>query len=176
MGEDRFDSLKDEHRQCLRLVAQGYSSKEIARPLGLHPRTIDQRLDRARKLLGERDRAAAARAFARHEAGGRRYDAVIYDPPAVVPQPPESEDATTAWGPAPTPVPDIVREAPASVSYGSEFTPPDAPAGGKRNGLSPLLRLTLIVLMVVGLMLAIVAAPSLYDSSQRVANAIEPPK
>lgn len=79
MGDDRFESLSEAQRHCLRLVAQGFSSKEIARPLGLHYRTIDARLDRARKRLGEADRAAAARALARHEAGAATYDAIIYD-------------------------------------------------------------------------------------------------
>lgn len=46
---------------CLRLVADGYTSKEIAQRLGLTPMTVDQYLQRAKKTLGAPDRRTAAR-------------------------------------------------------------------------------------------------------------------
>ncbi len=80
MGDARFAALNEKQQECLRLAAQGYTSKEIARKLGIHYRTVDQRLDRARKLLGAPDRAALARAFVAREGG---YDPVIYDRPVL---------------------------------------------------------------------------------------------
>ncbi len=46
---------------CLRLVADGYTSKEIAKQLGLTPMTVDQYLHRAKKSMGAPDRRTAAR-------------------------------------------------------------------------------------------------------------------
>lgn len=46
---------------CLRLVAEGYTSKEIAKQLGLTPMTVDQYLHRAKNVVGAPDRRTAAR-------------------------------------------------------------------------------------------------------------------
>jgi LuxR family quorum-sensing system transcriptional regulator CciR len=43
-------------RDCVILVGRGYSNKEIARELGLTPRTVDGYLTDARKLFGAHDR------------------------------------------------------------------------------------------------------------------------
>lgn len=53
--------LTDVQVRCLRLVAQGYTSKEIAKQLGLTPMTVDQYLHRAKKVVGAPDRRSAAR-------------------------------------------------------------------------------------------------------------------
>ncbi|MEI4600199.1 sigma factor-like helix-turn-helix DNA-binding protein, partial [Klebsiella pneumoniae] len=57
------------------------SSKEIARLLGISKSAIDQRLDRARQVLGASSRREAARIFAGLEAG---YDRITRDPAALV--------------------------------------------------------------------------------------------
>ncbi|WP_033926410.1 helix-turn-helix domain-containing protein [Sphingomonas sp. 35-24ZXX] len=53
--------LTDVQVNCLRLVADGYTSKEIAKQLGLTPMTVDQYLQRAKKTMGAPDRRTAAR-------------------------------------------------------------------------------------------------------------------
>lgn len=53
--------LTDVQVNCLRLVADGYTSKEIAKQLGLTPMTVDQYLQRAKKSMGAPDRRTAAR-------------------------------------------------------------------------------------------------------------------
>jgi DNA-binding CsgD family transcriptional regulator len=62
---DELDSwrtkLTDVQVRCLRLVAQGYTSKEIAKLLGLTPMTVDQYLHRAKQIIGAPDRRTAAR-------------------------------------------------------------------------------------------------------------------
>lgn len=50
-------------RDALRLTLTRKSSKEIARELGIAPRSVDQRLDAARIILGASDRGEAARKF-----------------------------------------------------------------------------------------------------------------
>jgi DNA-binding CsgD family transcriptional regulator len=87
MGPDRFLALTNEQKDCLRLVAQGFTSKQIARQLGVHYRTIDQRLDRVRKLINEPDRPAAARAFSQHEQEMRQFSPGLY-PPVPASEPP----------------------------------------------------------------------------------------
>lgn len=176
MDATRFAALTNEQRHCLRLVAQGYSSKEIARPLGLHHRSIDARLDRARRIIGEPDRAAAARAFALHENETGTYDGVTYDPPAVAGMAHTSESMDMTWGVGPAPVPAFVREASASAPSDFYIRPHDAPEqGGARHGRSPLVSLTLIIAIAFGLVLVIAAAPALFDSFERVASLIDKP-
>lgn len=62
--DDRISQLSDMQRQCLRLAAEGRSSKEIGPMLGLSHNTVDQYLHRARVILGAENRREAARIFA----------------------------------------------------------------------------------------------------------------
>lgn len=62
MDQPRFE-LTEVQANCLRLVADGYTSKQIAKQLGLTPMTVDQYLQRAKTLLGAPDRRTAARWF-----------------------------------------------------------------------------------------------------------------
>lgn len=54
-------SLPEGHKACLRLVAQGMSSKEIAKQTGLAPLTVDTYLKQAIGRLGVSNRRDAAR-------------------------------------------------------------------------------------------------------------------
>lgn len=68
-GLDRWRTqLTDVQVNCLRLVAEGYTSKEIAKQLGLTPMTVDQYLHRAKKAVGAPDRRAASRRFFEQQA------------------------------------------------------------------------------------------------------------
>lgn len=63
-----YNGLTRRQGQCLNLVHQGMTSKEIARQLGLSPSTVDNHLREAIVRLGKSNRQEAARdyAVARH--------------------------------------------------------------------------------------------------------------
>jgi DNA-binding CsgD family transcriptional regulator len=67
MLDDRINKLSDVQKQCLRLTAEGRSSKEIAPVVGLTHQTVDQYLHRARVILNAENRRDAARIFAEIE-------------------------------------------------------------------------------------------------------------
>jgi DNA-binding CsgD family transcriptional regulator len=67
MEHDRIDQLTDRERDCLRLVARGNSSKDIAGELGISHHTVDLHLKRAMKALGAATRRDAARLLAARE-------------------------------------------------------------------------------------------------------------
>lgn len=58
-----MDRLTERQRQCLELVADGYTSKEIGRQLQLSPSTIDNHVRAAMTLLNVSARAEASRFF-----------------------------------------------------------------------------------------------------------------
>ncbi|PXW71617.1 sigma-70-like protein [Blastomonas natatoria] len=77
--------LTDVQVNCLCLVAEGYTSKEIAKRLGLTPMTVDQYLQRAKTALGAPDRRTAARWYveSRSERGFKSFElkpAPVADP------------------------------------------------------------------------------------------------
>ena len=58
------DALTGRQRQCLTLASQGLTSARIAARLGLSPRTVDEHLADACRLLGVRTRIQAVARFA----------------------------------------------------------------------------------------------------------------
>ena len=76
---------------CLRLVDQHLSSKEIAAELHISPHTVDQRIRQALGILGVERRTQAARIVAQYT---RPYQRLIHQPPyietAAVPTQPEA--------------------------------------------------------------------------------------
>jgi DNA-binding CsgD family transcriptional regulator len=64
---ERQERLTERQKDCLSLVAQGYTSKEIGRLLGLSPSTIDNHILAAMQLLDAPSRGAAARKFSSAE-------------------------------------------------------------------------------------------------------------
>jgi len=70
---------------CLRLVDQHLSSKEIAAELNISPHTVDQRIRGALHILGVERRTQAARLVARHCGP---YQRLIHQPPYVEPDGP----------------------------------------------------------------------------------------
>jgi DNA-binding CsgD family transcriptional regulator len=59
--------LTERQKDCLRLVAQGYTSKEIGRALDLSPSTVDNHILAAVQATGSLSRGDAARLLARSE-------------------------------------------------------------------------------------------------------------
>ena len=62
-----IDLLTPRERECLRLVYEHLSSKEIGRQLGISKHTVDTHVDKARQRLGAQDRYDAARRVAAFE-------------------------------------------------------------------------------------------------------------
>lgn len=73
------DELTQPQIDCLVLVRDGRTSKEMARVLGISKTAVDQRLDRARAILGASTREEAARIYAEGT-----YDRVTRDAPELV--------------------------------------------------------------------------------------------
>ena len=67
-GSNPCAALPESQRACLRLVARGHKTKEIARALGLTPNTVDTYLRAAIREMGAASRFDAARRFAAFEA------------------------------------------------------------------------------------------------------------
>jgi len=80
----RVDKLSDRQLDCLRLVAQHLSSKEIAAELGISSHTVDQRIRGALQVLGVERRTQAARIVI-DEAGP--YQRLIHQSPYIAAAP-----------------------------------------------------------------------------------------
>lgn len=70
MPDAMIDTLTDRERECLRQVAQGYSTKQIARTIGVTDTRAAKIIDSANKKLGVSRRIDAARILAQHENRG----------------------------------------------------------------------------------------------------------
>ena len=91
----RVTLLSDAERDCLRLVYQHMTSKDIARQLGVSPHTVDMRLRQAIRKLEVTSRIEAARALVMDEIalGGEApvqraaptepYQGLIYQAPEI---------------------------------------------------------------------------------------------
>ena len=76
----RVERLTPAQLDCLRLVDQHLSSKEIAGRLEISPHTVDQRIRLALQTLGVENRKHAARLVARHS---EPYQRLIHQPPHI---------------------------------------------------------------------------------------------
>ena len=65
---DPTNTLSEGQKSCLRLVAQGMSSKEIAKQTGLTPQTVDTYVKASLARLGASNRREAARTLVAWEA------------------------------------------------------------------------------------------------------------
>jgi DNA-binding CsgD family transcriptional regulator len=82
MDANRVARLTEQQRACLRFVASGMTSKEIAPLLGIEPGSVDQHLKAAMRILGVGDRRSAARLLAQQERGPPQK--LVYQPPPIV--------------------------------------------------------------------------------------------
>ena len=64
MGKNRINKLTLRQKECLALVGEGYTSKEIAQQLNISPSTVDNHLRTAMTALEATSRADAARQYA----------------------------------------------------------------------------------------------------------------
>ena len=82
--EQRVRRLSAGQLDCLLLVDQHMSSKEIAAQLGISSHTVDQRVRQALQILGVERRAQAARIVARHRGP---YQRLIHQSPHIAATP-----------------------------------------------------------------------------------------
>jgi DNA-binding CsgD family transcriptional regulator len=73
---------------CLRLVDEHLSSKEIAAELNISPHTVDQRIRQALRTLGVDRRQHAARIVSHY---ARPYQRLIHQPPHIEAMPPKAQ-------------------------------------------------------------------------------------
>jgi DNA-binding CsgD family transcriptional regulator len=76
----RVERLTSGQLDCLRLVDQHWSSKEIAAELKISPHTVDQRIRQALQILGVDRRTQAARLVAQHSGP---YQRLIHQSPYI---------------------------------------------------------------------------------------------
>ena len=85
---ERVARLSQGQLDCLLLVDQHLSSKEIAAELNISPHTVDQRIRHALQILGVERRTQAARLVARFN---QPYQRLIHQSPHIEPTPPDGQ-------------------------------------------------------------------------------------
>ncbi|MGI8705984.1 MAG: sigma factor-like helix-turn-helix DNA-binding protein [Sphingomicrobium sp.] len=150
----RVARLTDGQLECLRLVDQHLSSKEIAVELGISSHTVDQRIRQALQILAVDRRAQAARIVAQY---GEPYQRLIHQPPYIEPE--------SAPGDHSAAVSNLIRhadragEARGNAGFHTEqkhglswssLQPPFATRSHPRNEMSVGLRLLWIVVIAMG--------------------------
>lgn len=150
---DRVARLTEGQLDCLRLVGDHLSSKEIAAELGISPHTVDQRVRQSLQILGVARRAQAARIIAQYPDP---YQRLIHQSPYIPAEPDSShpgaavshqirhaDRAGEAGGPG-----FITEQRPAS--FWPSLQPPFATRSNPRNEMSVGQRLFWIVAIAIG--------------------------
>jgi DNA-binding CsgD family transcriptional regulator len=97
--DERVARLNEGQRQCLALVDQHLSSKEIALRLGISPHTVDQRVRQSLQILGVEKRGEAARLVAAVMRDGHDpvYQRLIHQTPYIdAAAPPDHQDGAVS--------------------------------------------------------------------------------
>ncbi|KQN25025.1 hypothetical protein ASE86_01790 [Sphingomonas sp. Leaf33] len=154
MSADDAQRLTDRQRDCLRLVGQGLSSKEIAVALGISHHTVDLHLKRAIRAMGTVSRRDAARRLEAIDS------AFVPDPPAVTTPSPAAVPAehTQPLDTQPRGIAGPPGIAAISVPAGHDlrlrWRVPFLRQGRQYNDLEPVARLVWIVALAVAMLLA----------------------
>lgn len=96
---DAIARLTERQKDCLRLVGQGYTSKQIGPQLGITHVTVDNYIRTALDLLHVENRAEAARLLRAHELD----QPLIHQPrqlaaaPAAAPIPVQTDEGSRFW-------------------------------------------------------------------------------
>ena len=150
---ERVARLSPGQLDCLRLVAQHLSSKEIAAELGISPHTVDQRIRQSLQILGVERRAQAARIVDQYS---EPYQRLIHQSP-YIPGGPDSVHPEAA-------VSNQIRHADRAggagrpgflteqrpASFWPSLQPPFATRSNTRNEMSVGQRLFWIVVIAIG--------------------------
>jgi DNA-binding CsgD family transcriptional regulator len=150
---ERVAKLSRGQLDCLLLVDQHLSSKEIAAELNISPHTVDQRIRIALQTLGVERRTHAARLVAKHRAP---YQRLIHQPPHIEAGPSAEQTAGAvsnqirhADRAGETGAPDLKTEQRPEFSW-SSLPLPFATRSHPRNEMSVAFRLLWIVLIATG--------------------------
>ncbi len=138
-----IEQLTARERDCLRLVARGMSSKEIALALGLSPLTVDGYLKEAVRTLGVSTRREAARILTSHEEAPQASDET---PPQKLGGEPLDLAETVHSG---------VPLSPKRTDAEPRFRMPFLRQGRQINDLDPLSRLMWIIGLAVLMLVAV---------------------
>ena len=151
---DLVAKLTDGQLDCLRLVADHLSSKEIAVELGISPHTVDQRIRQSLQTLGVQRRSQAARLVA-HVS--EPYQRLIHQSPDIETRAPSGDErsavgnqirhagrAGETWGSS-----GFHTEQKSGLSW-SSLQLPYATRSHPRNEMSVGLRLLWIVIIATG--------------------------
>lgn len=150
--ENRIARLTPGQLDCLRLVAENFSSKEIAGELGISPHTVDQRIRQSLHILDVQRRSQAARLVAQHKGPYQRLihqsphiaaPATTGHPQASVSQQIRHADRAGGVGDASF----ITEQRPA---FWPSLQPPFATRSNPRNEMSVGQRLFWIVAIAIG--------------------------
>lgn len=153
----RWSCLTDKQRECLDLLLEHKTSKEIALALDISKHTVDQRFRAARKILGAANRAETAVLYARLRS---ICDRVAYDP-VDLPSEPILVPSDFANG-DPASVPALVESRFAGGGRGdgsSGLAPPFREIW--RPDHSPLARAMIMVAMLTAIVLAALSGLSI---------------
>lgn len=167
MERDALERLTERQRDALRLVAQGYSTKDIAQKLQVSDRRIAKDIDAANRSLGVSRRMDAARILADHEQRG-----VNVIPGATNPLPDNLDEPSNADVADEVVSPFRVRED--RVPYQASNNPPDLgwpvrPQGGAQNVLNGWQRVIWVALLAAVVFLGLGAvAGGLSSLSSRI--------
>lgn len=146
MPNEAIARLTERQRACLRLVGQGYTSKEIGRDLGISYTTVDTHVRAALEILRVDSRAEAAR--------------LLLAADREVPPPPQP---LSSWSPALVPIPAMTPIGAAVEGTGQSWLKLLVPPlGGQRNTLTAEAKayaiLRVAVLSLASLIILVLAA------------------
>lgn len=154
LAATRVAKLTEGQLDCLRLVAQHMSSKEIAVELNISPHTVDQRIRHALHTLGVSRRSQAARIVAQD---GEPYQWLIHQSPYIEGDGPASDPegavstqirhagrAGRAWEGS------SFKTEQKRALFWSSLQPPFATRSHPRNEMSVGLRLLWVVVIATG--------------------------
>ncbi len=149
----RVERLSAGQLDCLRLVNEHLSSKEIATRLAISPHTVDQRIRQALHILGVERRSQAARIVSQYADPSQR---LIHQSPYIEVAPPSSHSggavrlqirhADRAGGAGGAGFQTEQRPA----SFRSSLQPPFATRSNPRNEMSVGQRLFWIAMIAIG--------------------------
>jgi len=163
------DALTQRERQCLRLIAPGFSEKGLAQQLGgISPNTIKRHLSSARIKLGVSSSVAAAEILARAE--GRAFHGIS----TANAMPGAERGSYPCLDDVKPSVPHKVGEDAAGAFAGFDRREAEL-APIRRNKLSPLQRIAVMAGVLVAAMLVLIAAPAVHDSFQRIGKEVKRP-
>jgi DNA-binding CsgD family transcriptional regulator len=149
------DGLTDRQRSCLLRVAEGRTSKEIAREFAISPSTVDNHINAALKIVGCANRLEAARLVLEGSAVG--FEPPLAEP--VITELPSAEPVAREESRRVNPVVPTAVESEVPPG-GRAFRLP--PLGGAPNHESAARRLVMVMqIVLLGLMVGVGAIVSI---------------